>query len=132
MSHLITQLYMDTTLMIQCHGENVAVKKEGSSEEKLLEIALEAGAEDLQVDGDLYSIYTPLDTFEEVKRSIEAAGIEIEESSLTMIPQTEVHVEGKVAGQLLNLMEALEDHDDVQNVFANFDIDEAELESLAS
>ncbi|MFZ0426981.1 MAG: YebC/PmpR family DNA-binding transcriptional regulator [Acidobacteriota bacterium] len=110
----------------------VAVKKEGSSEEKLLEIALEAGAEDLQVDGDLYSIYTPLDTFEEVKRSIEAAGIEIEESSLTMIPQTEVHVEGKVAGQLLNLMEALEDHDDVQNVFANFDIDEAELESLAS
>ncbi len=110
----------------------VAVKKEASSEEKLLEIALEAGAEDLQSDGDTYSLYTPLEAFEDVKRSIEEAGIEIEESSLTMIPQSEVHVEGKVAGQLLNLMEALEDHDDVQNVFANFDIDEEELESLAS
>ena len=110
----------------------VAVRKEASSEEKLLEIALEAGAEDLQSDGDLYSLYTPLEAFEDVKRSIEEAGIEIEESSLTMIPQSEVHLEGKAAGQMLNLMEALEDHDDVQNVFANFDIDEEELESLAS
>ncbi len=110
----------------------LAVSKEAVSEEKLLEIALEAGAEDLQSDDEMYSIYTPLEQFEAVKQAIESAGIQMEESSLTMIPQNEIHLEGKPAGQMMNLMEALEDHDDVQNVYANFDIDEEELESFAS
>jgi YebC/PmpR family DNA-binding regulatory protein len=110
----------------------IAISRESVSEVKLLEITLEAGAEDLQSDDEMYSIYTPLEQFEAVKQAIESAGISMEECSLTMIPQNEIHLEGKPAGQMMNLMEALEDHDDVQNVYANFDIDEAELESLAS
>lgn len=110
----------------------LSIARNAVSEERLLEVVLEAGAEDLQADGDWYSVYTPVEKFEAVKQAVEAAGIPIEESSLTMIPQTEVHIEGKTASQMMNLMEALEDHDDVQHVYANFDIDQAELESLAS
>ncbi len=110
----------------------ISVARTGVSEEKLLEIALEAGAEDLSVEGDTYGIYTPFEGFEEVREAIERAGIEIERSELTMIPQSDTHLEGKAARQMLTLLEALEDHEDVQNVFANFDIDETEMESIAS
>ena len=110
----------------------IAVNRDSVSEERLLEIVLDAGAEDLQTEGTLYAVYTPLEAFDAVRTALEEASVKVEESSLTMIPQNEVHIEGKTAGQLMNLMEALEDHDDVQNVYANFDIDEAELESLAS
>jgi YebC/PmpR family DNA-binding regulatory protein len=110
----------------------ISVARAGVSEEKLLEIALEAGAEDLSVEGDTYGIYTPFEGFEEVREAIERAGIEIERSELTMIPQSDTHLEGKAARQMLTLLEALEDHEDVQNVFANFDIDETEMESIAS
>ncbi|GAB4231431.1 MAG: YebC/PmpR family DNA-binding transcriptional regulator [Acidobacteriota bacterium] len=110
----------------------IAVPKDQVSEEKLLEVALEAGAEDMQSAGDLYAIYTPFENFEAVREAIEKAGIPIEESSLTMVPQNEIRLEGKTAAQMLALMEALEDHDDVQHVYANFDIDQEELETLAS
>lgn len=110
----------------------ISVARTGVSEEKLLEIALEAGAEDLSVEGDTYGIYTPFEGFEEVREAIERAGIEIERSELTMIPQSDTRLEGKAARQMLTLLEALEDHEDVQNVFANFDIDETEMESIAS
>jgi transcriptional/translational regulatory protein YebC/TACO1 len=69
-------------------------------------------------------------TFESVKKSLEARNVTIESASLQMIPQNTVRVTGKDAEQLLKLMEALEEHDDVQNVYANFDIDEKELASL--
>lgn len=110
----------------------IAVPKDQVSEERLLEVALEAGAEDMQSDGDLYAVYTPFENFEAVREAIEQAGIPIAESSLTMVPQNEIRLEGKTAAQMLALMEALEDHDDVQHVYANFDIDQEELETLAS
>jgi YebC/PmpR family DNA-binding regulatory protein len=110
----------------------LAIPKESVSEERLLEIVLEAGAEDLQANGDLFAVYTPIESFEAVRQALKAASVEIVESSLTMIPQNEVHIEGRTASQMMNLMEALEDHDDVQNVYANFDVDEAEMETLAS
>jgi len=110
----------------------IAVNADQASEEKLLEIALEAGAEDLQSDGDVFSIYTPPELFGAVREAIQSAGIEVAEGSITMIPQNEIHLEGKPASQMLNLMDALDEHDDVKNVFANFDIDQQELESLAS
>jgi YebC/PmpR family DNA-binding regulatory protein len=110
----------------------LAIPKESVSEERLLEIVLEAGAEDLQANGDLFAVYTPIESFEAVRQALKAASVEIVESSLTMIPQNEVHIEGRTASQMMHLMEALEDHDDVQNVYANFDVDEAEMETLAS
>ncbi len=110
----------------------LAIHKESVSEERLLEIVLEAGAEDLQADGDLFAVYTPIESFEAVRQALKAASVEIVESSLTMIPQNEVRIEGRTASQMMNLMEAIEDHDDVQNVYANFDVDEAEMETLAS
>ncbi len=110
----------------------IAVDSGVVSEDKLFEIALEAGAEDLRSEGDCYAIYSPVESFENVKRAIQDASIETLEAALTMIPQTDVHLEGRPAHQMLTLVEALEDHDDVQNVYANFDIDEQEMESIAS
>lgn len=110
----------------------IAVSRDAISEEKLLEVSLEAGAEDLRTEGDTYAIYTAYEDFESVRQALESAGIPIESSELTMIPQNEIHVEGKTAQQMLNLIEALEEHDDVQNVYANFDIDEQEMEALVS
>jgi YebC/PmpR family DNA-binding regulatory protein len=110
----------------------VAIDQKVVSEEKLLELALEAGAEDLRTEGDAFAVYTPFESFDLVKQALEAAQIPIASADLTMIPQSDIHLEGKQAEQMLRLMEALEDHDDVQSVFANFDIDEAEMEVLAS
>lgn len=110
----------------------IAVGSQDVSEERLLEIVLEAGAEDLKKEGDTFAVYTSVERFEAVKQAIEQAGIPIQSSELTMIPQTDVHIEGKTADQMLKLMEALEDHDDVERVYANFDIDESEMEMLAS
>ncbi len=109
-----------------------SVPRESASEEKVLEVALEAGAEDMRVEDESYEIYTPFEEFESVRSALDGAGIEIETAELTMIPQNDIHLEGKKAEQMLKLMEALEDHDDIQNVYANFDIDEEEMEAIAN
>jgi len=103
-----------------------------ASEDKLMEVALEAGAEDLRNDGGTYEVVTAPDAFEDVRVAIEGAGIAISEASLTMEPQNTVKLEGKKAQQCLKLLELLEDHDDVQQVHANLDFDEADLEVEAS
>ncbi len=110
----------------------IAVGREDVSEEKLLELVLEAGADDLRPEGETFAIYTSFEYFELVKRSLQSAGISIQSSELTMVPQTDVGLEGKQAEQILKLMEALEEHEDVQDVYANFDIDETEMEVIAS
>jgi transcriptional/translational regulatory protein YebC/TACO1 len=84
----------------------------------------------MQGDGESYTITTMPQTFEPVKKALEARNVTIESASLQMVPQNTVRVTGKDAEQLLKLMEALEEHDDVQNVYANFDIDEKELATL--
>jgi YebC/PmpR family DNA-binding regulatory protein len=105
----------------------LVVEKSKSSEDDLLDIILEAGAEDLREDGSNYEIFTPPDKYEAVVEALEKSNIEIAASNLGQIPQNYVKLEGKQAQQLLRLMEELEDHDDVQNVWANFDIDEEEI-----
>ncbi len=105
----------------------LVVEKSKASEDDLLDIILEAGAEDLREDGSNYEIFTPPDKYEDVVQALGGADIEIAASNLGQIPQNYVKLEGKQAQQLLRLMEELEDHDDVQNVWANFDIDEEEI-----
>lgn len=105
----------------------LVVEKSKASEDDLLDIILEAGAEDLREDGSNYEIFTPPDKYEDVLEALEKKDIEIAASNLGQIPQNYVKLEGKQAQQLLRLIEELEDHDDVQNVWANFDIDEEEI-----
>jgi YebC/PmpR family DNA-binding regulatory protein len=105
----------------------LVVEKSKASEDALLDIILEAGAEDLREDGSNYEIFTPPDKYEAVVEALKNNDIEIAASNLGQIPQNYVKLEGKQAQQLLRLMEELEDHDDVQNVWANFDIDEEEI-----
>ncbi len=115
--------------MFERKGLIVANQKE-VSEERLLEIALEAGAEDLEIQGDSFAVYTSLESFEAVKQALQAASVNLESAELTMITQTDVRLENKQAEQMLRLMDALEDHEDVGNVYANFDIDEMQMEAL--
>jgi len=104
------------------------VKGGQKSEDELMEISLDAGAENIEEwDGNFEITCTP-DVYETVKEKLEAVGLELLEDEISMIPQNTVKVTGKDAQQTLKLMEALEDHDDVQHVYANFDIDESELD----
>jgi YebC/PmpR family DNA-binding regulatory protein len=105
----------------------IVVEKSKASEDDVLNIILEAGAEDLREDGSNYEIFTPPDKYEDVVKALQDGNIEIDTSNIGQIPQNYVKLEGKQAQQLLRLMEELEDHDDVQHVWANFDIDEEEI-----
>ncbi len=110
----------------------IVVERSKASEDDLLEIVTEAGAEDLREDGSNYEIFTPPEDYEKVVESLKNNSIEIAASNLGYIPQNYIKLEGKQAHQLLRLMEELEDHDDVQNVWANFDIDEEEIAKYSS
>ena len=110
----------------------VSVLKEGVEEEELMLIVLDAGAEDIVEEENIYEVYASLPDFESVRKAIEDAGIEIERAELTRVPQSTVPVEGKTAQQLLTLMEMLEDNDDVQRVYTNFEIDDRELSALTA
>lgn len=104
-----------------------AGQKNPLTEDDLITIMLEAGADDMQTDEDIYTITTSPQSFDAVKKALEDKQVVIESAALQMIPQNMIKVSGKEAEQTLKLMEALEEHDDVQNVYANFDIDEKEL-----
>lgn len=106
----------------------LVVEKGKIEEEELLEIALEAGAEDVSEDGDNWEIFTPPEAFEEVLKAIRNKNVPIAVQQLGLFPQSHVKIEGKNAQQVLKLMDFLEDHEDVQNVWTNFDIDEKEIE----
>ncbi len=93
----------------------------------LFEIALEAGAEDVKDEGDGYEIITEPGAFIEVRDALAAQGLQWQSAEVTMIPQTSVQLEGKQAEQMLKMMDKLEDNDDVQNVYSNFDISEEEF-----
>jgi YebC/PmpR family DNA-binding regulatory protein len=100
----------------------IVVDQEKIDEDELLAIALDAGAEDVRPSEAIYEVVTAVEEFEPVKQAILAKGVEPTSSEISLIPQTTVRLEGNQARQLLKLMEELEDHDDVQNVYANFDI----------
>ncbi len=98
------------------------------SEDQLLEAALEAGAEDVQRDGSNFEVTSSPDQFETVLQALRERGIATVVSEIKMLPKSTVRAEGSTARKVLNFIELLEEHDDVQNVWANFDIDESELE----
>jgi YebC/PmpR family DNA-binding regulatory protein len=105
---------------------SVEVEASGKSEEEMFEMAIEAGAEDLKTVDELYEIYTEPGSLEAVRKYFEAKKILLKSVELTMIPQNTVEVSGEQVDQLLKLVDALEDNDDVQNVYGNFELPDSE------
>ena len=106
----------------------IVVPKANLAEDALLELVLEAGGDDLKDDGTNWEVLTPPDRLEQVREAMTTKGVAAATAEVSMVPKNTVKVEGKKAQQVLNMMEGLEDHEDVQNVWANFDIDEAEMD----
>ncbi|HUY81527.1 MAG TPA: YebC/PmpR family DNA-binding transcriptional regulator [Acidobacteriaceae bacterium] len=109
----------------------IAVPKEAATEEQLMNIVLEAGGEDLNDEGENWEIVTEPQSFEAVAQAVKDAGIETVMSEVTMIASTYTKLEGPVAGQMLRLLDVLEDNDDTQNVYSNFDMDAQQMEEVA-
>lgn len=110
----------------------ITVPKEKASEDELMEIALEAGAEDISDQGDAWEISTPTEAFASVKEALENADLPVMTAEQTQFPSTTVAIAGEDAEQMLKLMDVLEDLDDVQKVHANFDISEEELTRIGA
>jgi YebC/PmpR family DNA-binding regulatory protein len=101
-------------------------------EEKLMSVALDAGAEDLQQEESVFAVTTRPKDFDKVREAIAKSGIQPITAEISMLPKSTVRLEGKPAEQMLKLMEELEEHDDVQNVYANFDIPEEIMAALTA
>ncbi|WP_438318206.1 YebC/PmpR family DNA-binding transcriptional regulator [Candidatus Caldatribacterium sp. SIUC1] len=110
----------------------ISFEKHKVDEEMVMAVAIDAGAEDIRSTETTLDVITTPEDFERVKEAIERSGLQYAVAQVTMVPKTTVSVEGKQAQQVLSLIEALEDHDDVQEVYANFDIADELLESLKS
>jgi len=111
---------------------DIVVPKSAASEDQLMGIVLEAGADDLRDDGETWEVITDPSAFEAVVEAVKTAGIQPTSAEVAMIPQNYIKLEGQQAGQMIRLVEALEDHDDIQHVHSNFDIDQKVLEEVAS
>jgi YebC/PmpR family DNA-binding regulatory protein len=109
----------------------IVVPGEKVTEDQLMAIVLDAGADDLRGDAEEWEVLSPPEAHEAVLKALEAAGIHPSEASIAMVPKNLVRLEGKSAAGMLRLSELLEEHDDVQNVYSNFDIDEKDLEAMA-
>ena len=116
--------------MFERRGQ-ILIEKDKAEEDALMTLALDAGAEDLRGDDENWEVLTPPEALHIVQDALQGAGIPTTSTSVAMIPKNTVPIEGANVGRLLKLTEALEEHDDVQNVFSNFDIDEKEMEALA-
>jgi YebC/PmpR family DNA-binding regulatory protein len=101
------------------------------SEDQLMGIALDAGADDIRNDGERWEVLSAPEAHEAVLKALEANHLTPEDASIAFVPKNLIKLEGRNANSMLKLSEALEDHDDVQNVYSNFDIDEKELEAMA-
>jgi len=110
---------------------DIVIPKAAAKEDDLLNIILEAGGEDLKDEGEQWEVITEPSAYEAVLEAVKKAGITPTSSSISMVPQNYIKLEGMQATQMIRLLEALEDHDDVQNVHANFDIDQKVLEEVA-
>jgi YebC/PmpR family DNA-binding regulatory protein len=107
----------------------IVIEKAKADEEALMAAVLDAGAEDLRDDGDNWEVISTPEAFPAVLEAVKKLGIEPATAKVSMIPQNYVKLEGRAAQQMVKLMEALEEHDDVQNVSSNFDIEEKEIEA---
>lgn len=105
----------------------IVVDKEAKSEDELFEIAIEAGADDMQDEGEVFEIYTSPENFDAVHEAVKSAGIEPQAAEISMVPQNYIALTGDDAKKMLKLYDAIDDNDDVQKVYANFDIDESEM-----
>jgi len=110
----------------------ILIDKSSADEDRLIEVALDAGALDVEDAGKDFEVATDPSNFEGAKKAIEEAGFKANYAEVTMVPQSTVRLTGKEAEQMLKLMEGLEDSDDVQKVYANFDIAEEEMERLSA
>jgi YebC/PmpR family DNA-binding regulatory protein len=111
---------------------DILVPKEQADEEKMMGIVLDAGAEDLRDDGSSWEVITPSESMERVREALLGAGIKPASAEVGWLPQNYVKLSGVQAQQMLRLVESLEDHDDVQHVYANFDIDEKEIQAAVA
>ena len=109
----------------------IVVEASKTTEDKLMEVAMSAGAEDLSQSGEKFEITTAPQDLEIVRQAVEKAGIEMESAQLTMIPKNLTPVSADSARSVLNLIDALEDHDDVQNVYANCDIPDELMKEIS-
>src|SRR5580704_13582890 len=109
----------------------IVIEKENATEDQLMDLVLEAGAEDLRDNGDAWEIISDPASHEAVVDALQKAKIETVSAEVGMIPKNLMMLEGKTAQGMLKLSEALEEHDDVQNVYSNFDVSEEEVEALA-
>ena len=105
------------------------VDKAARSEDELFEIAIDAGADDMQDEGDVFEIFSAPENFDSVLEALKAKGIETMSAEISMIPSTQVKLEGKSAQQMVKLMDVLEDHEDTKKVWTNADIEEKEIEA---
>ena len=110
---------------------DIVIPKSAAKEDDLMAVVLDAGADDLRDDGENWEVLTNPSAYEAVLEAVKKAGIEPVSSSVAMIPQNYIKLEGVAATQMIRLIEALEENDDVQNVHANFDIDQKLLEEVA-
>jgi len=110
---------------------DIVVPKVAAKEDDLMALVLDAGAEDMRDDGDNWEVLTDPSSYEAVLEAVKKAGIEPVSAAVAMIPQNYIKLEGQAANTMIRLMEALEEHDDVQNVHSNFDIDQKLLEEVA-
>jgi YebC/PmpR family DNA-binding regulatory protein len=108
----------------------IVLEKKDVNEDRLMEIALDVGAEDVNDEGDTFEVVTDPKNFEKVKNALDKNGIKYTLAEITMVPQNTIRIEGKEAEQTLRLVEMLEDSDDVQKVYANFDIPDDVLEKI--
>lgn len=111
---------------------DLVVPKEQADEEKMMSIVLDAGAEDLRDDGSTWEVITPPEAMEKVRDALTAAGVKPTSAEVAWLPQNYVKLSGPQAQQMLRMVEALEEHDDVQQVYANFDIDEKEIQAAVA
>jgi YebC/PmpR family DNA-binding regulatory protein len=114
--------------MFKRKGE-IAVPKELAEEDKIMGIVLDAGAEDLQDGGSVWEILTPPETFEAVREALVKASMPPESAEIGMVPNSYIKLTGAQASQMIRLLESIEEQDDVQQVYSNFDIDEKELQA---
>jgi YebC/PmpR family DNA-binding regulatory protein len=109
----------------------ILIEQEKITEDQLMGVVLDAGAEDLRNDGVNWEVISAPEAHDTVVEAVHKAGIETVSAQVAMVPKNVIKLEGKNAGGMLKLAEALEEHDDVQSVYSNFDVDEKEMEALA-
>jgi len=110
---------------------SITVVKSNATEDQLMNIVLDAGAEDLRDDGENWEIISPPESVDAVAQALKAAGVEVAGSEVALMPQTYVKLDGKNAEQMIKFLEALEEHEDVQHLYSNFDFDAKELEHVS-